>query len=156
MKNWITLILATASVTACAVDDGYYAEQRTYGSSYGGATWYREEVPYYPHYPNYDRNRNGIPDNREVDRNRNGIPDNREVDRNRNGIPDQREQDRNRNGVPDRKEQGRDRDSKPNRTDSNRNWNTGPNRQNQSDDKFRDGDKAPDNKGDRSGNYYGR
>lgn len=117
MKNLITLILTAVSVTACAVDDGYYTEQRTYGNSYGGASWYRDEVPYYPNYPNYDRNRNGI---------------------------------------PDRKEQERDRDGKSNRTDSNRNWNTGPNRQNQSDDKFRDGDKAPNYKGDRSGNYYGR
>ncbi|CAL61108.1 hypothetical protein; putative exported protein [Herminiimonas arsenicoxydans] len=143
MKNLITLILTAVSVTACAVDDGYYTEQRTYGNSYGGASWYRDEVPYYPNYPNYDRNRNGIRDTREVDRNR-------------NGTPDQREQDRNRNGIPDRKEQERDRDGKSNRTDSNRNWNTGPNRQNQSDDKFRDGDKAPNYKGDRSGNYYGR
>lgn len=126
---------------------GYSVEQRSYGSSYGGTTWYREEVPYY--HSNYDRNHNGIPDNREIDRNRNGIPDNREVDRNRNGVPDNREVDRNRNGIPDNKEVDRNKDGKPDRP----NWNSGSNR---------DGYKTPDNRGeqpnygDRNGNVYGR
>lgn len=176
IKKWASIVVIACSVTACATDDdgygyrnqggvyqgGTYIEQRSYGSSYGGATWYREEVP------NYDRNRNGIPDNREVDRNHNGIPNNREVDRNRNGVPDQREQDRNRNGipdnreadrnrngVPDRNEQDRNKDGRPDRpTNPNPNWNNGSNRQNQSDDKSRDG-KAPDNRGNRPNNNWG-
>lgn len=158
-----SIIVIACSLTACVADNGYgyrdpggsYVEQRSYGTSFGGATWYREEVPYYPNNQNYDRNRNGIPDNREIDRNRNGIPDNREVDRNRNGIPDTREVDRNHNGIPDRKEYDRDKDGKPDRKDPHPNWNTGPTRQNQSNDKFRDGYKKPDYNGDSPNNNYG-
>lgn len=141
MKKLATLIvIVAASVTACAANDGYRdqggysVEQRTYGSSYGGATWYREEVPYHP---DYDRNRNGIPDSREMDRN--GIPDNREIDRNRNGIPDKRETDRNHNGVPDQRELDRNRNSVPDYKER---------------DHDRDG--IPDNKDRRPGNFYSR
>lgn len=166
-----SIIVTACSLAGCAIDDGYgysnqggySVEERSYGTSYGGTTWYREEVPYYrndydhnrngiPDNREIDRNRNGIPDNREVDRNRNGIPDNREIDRNRNGIPDNREVDRNHNGIPDNKEVDRNKDGKPDRPNSNHTWNSGSNH---------DGYKTPDNKpnnnyGDRNGNVYGR
>lgn len=148
MKKLATLIIiVAASVTACAANDDYgyrnqggtYTEQRSYGSSIGGTTWYREEVPYYPNTPNYDRNRNGIPDNREIDRNRNGIPDSREIDRNRNGIPDKRETDRNHNGVPDQRELDRNRNNVPDYKE-----------------RDRDRDGIPDYKDRRPGNFYSR
>lgn len=173
-------ILAACSITACAADNGYSyraqggysVEERSYGTSYGGTTWYREEIPYSP-YPAYnqnrnvvpnngeiDRNRNGIPDYREADRNRNGIPDNREVDRNHNGIPDQREQDRNHNGIPDSKEYDRSKEGKSDRADPN--WSSNSNRKNPSDDKYGNGYNKPDYNNGRpnnnygNGNYYGR
>ena len=158
------IIVITCSLAGCAVDDGYgygsqggtYIEQRSYGSAIGGTTWYREEVPYYPNQPYYDRNRNGIPDNREIDRNRNGIPDNREIDRNRNGIPDNREIDRNRNGVPDNREVDRNRNGIPDYREQDRNRNGVPDHREY--DRNNDGNKSPSYRGGRPGNddNYGR
>jgi opacity protein-like surface antigen len=153
VKKLAAGIVLACSATACAADSvynfreqgGYSVEERSYGTSYGGTTWQREEYPYYPTYK----------------QNQNSSPDNRTVDRNRNGVPDQREQDRNRNGIADSKEYNRNIDGKPTRIDPNLNWNNS-NHQSQTDNKSRDGYKQPDyNNGSPNhkygnGTYYGR
>lgn len=105
MKTSIVIIaLATGAISGCAVDDdyrpqnSYRVEQTGYATVYGGTTWYRDDMPYRV---DYDRNRNGIPDNRESDRNRNGVPDRKDHDREgKSG----RNTDRDGDGVPDNKE----------------------------------------------------
>lgn len=117
-KLTASILATTCALTACAVDDGYgyrthgvtHIEQHSYSTAYDGANWYREEQPYYRN--DYDHNRNGIPDYREVDRNRNGIPDWKE--HNGNNKPDQPNSSNKPNRQGPRDNKFRDDDRSPN------------------------------------------